>query len=67
MFRYARFVKSYSKVRVVAVIHGRFMRALKQSVFGRLQRVVLARTRKPQVEREVRDLKVALQDMTVQL
>jgi hypothetical protein len=67
MFSYARFVKSYSKVRVIAVIHNRFQRGLKQTVFAKLQRYLLAKASKPQNEREVRELKLQLQDMTVQL
>lgn len=65
--RYARFVKSYSKVRVIAVIHSRFLKQVKQGVFARLARFLIAKNSRGSVDREVRDLKTQLQDMTVQL
>lgn len=65
--RYSKFVKSYSKVRVIGVIHNRFQRQLKHAVFARLSRFLIAKSSKTSVDREVRDLKTQLQDMTVQL
>jgi|JI9StandDraft_1071089.scaffolds.fasta_scaffold585816_2 flagellar capping protein FliD len=65
--RYGRFVKSYSKVRVIAVIHNRFERQLKHTVFAKLARCLIASNSKHSINREVRDLKTQLQDMTVQL
>lgn len=64
---YAKFVKSYSKLRVVAVIHNRFQKNLKHMVFARLSRFLIAKSNKSNVDKEVKDLKVQLQDMTVQL
>lgn len=64
---YARFVKSYKKVRVIAVIHHRFQKQLKQTFFSRLSRYQLAKVSKKHIDQEVNDLKVQLQDMTVQL
>jgi vacuolar-type H+-ATPase subunit D/Vma8 len=64
---YARFVKSFSKVRVIAVIHNRYMRNLKQTVMARLGRLLVGRAGKGQSQKEVQELKVQLQDMTVQL
>ena len=67
MFRYAKFVKSYSKVRVIAVIHHRFQKQLKQTLFSRLSRFQLSKANKGNADKEVNELKVQLQDMTVQL
>lgn len=67
MFRYAKFVKSYTKVRVIAVIHYRFQKQLKQTFFSRLSRFQLSKVSKGNADKEVNDLKVQLQDMNVQL
>jgi hypothetical protein len=67
VFAYAKFVKSYSKVRVISVIYGRLVHNIKQSTFAKLARYQLKNAVKPVFYREVRDLKVQLQDMTVQL
>ena len=67
MFRYAKFVKSYSKVRVIAVIHHRFQKQLKQTFFSCLSRFQLSKVNKGNADKEVNELKVQLQDMTVQL
>ena len=48
---YARFVKSYSKLRVIAVIHNRFHRGIKQNVLAKLHRYVNSRNLKPQVDK----------------
>lgn len=45
---YAKFVKSYSKVRVISVIYNRFHRSIKQNVLAKLHRYVNSRTSKPQ-------------------
>lgn len=65
--RYSKFVKSYSKVRVIAVIHNRFQRHLKHLVFAQLSRFLIASSSRTYVDREMKDLKTQLQDMTVQL
>ena len=67
MFRYAKFVKSYSKVRVIAVIFHRFQKQLKQTFFSRLSRCQLSKAGKDNTDKEMCDLKVQLQDMTIQL
>jgi hypothetical protein len=43
MVAWARFIRSYSKVRVISVIHHRFQKQLKQQFFTRLTRFLLAR------------------------
>ena len=65
--RYAKFVKSYSKLRVITVIHNRFQKNIKHMVFTQLSRFLIAKSNKNNVNREVKDLKIQLQDMTVQL
>lgn len=65
--QYAKFVKSYSKVRVIAVIHNRFQKQIKHTVFAKLARFLIAKNSKTNVDREVKELKTQLQDMTAQL
>ena len=65
--RYSKFVKSYSKLRVIAVIHNIFQKNIKHMVFTQLSRSLIAKSNKNNVVKEVKDLKVQLQDMTVQL
>ena len=67
MVSYARFVKSYKKLRVIGVIHNRYQRHIKHTVFARLSRFLIAKSNKNNIDKEVKDLKVQLQDMTVQL
>jgi hypothetical protein len=67
LFAYAKFVKSYKKVRVIAVIHNRFMKQLKQTAFARLARYQRVSNSKTNITKEVQELKIQLQDMTVQL
>lgn len=67
MTEYARFVKSFSKLRVVNVIHSRFQKQLKHVAFSKISRFPLGRVGRSGVDREVKELKVQLQDMTVQL
>jgi len=54
-------------VRVIAVIHNRFQKQLKQHFFTRITRYLLVKNRSGGAEREVNDLKTQLQDMNVQL
>jgi len=64
---YASFIKSYSKVRVISVIHSRFQRQLKQQFFTKMTRIMMTNQRKNSRGRETEDLKTKLQDMSVQL
>ena len=64
---YAKFVKSFSKVRVIAVIYNRFHRSIKQQVLAKLHRYSTSRKPIPKIDQEMRELKLQLQDMTVQL
>ena len=67
MFRYAKFVKSFCKVRVMAVIHSRLQKHIKHQAFTRLMRFQLSRGNGGKEIKEMKDLKVQISDMSVQL
>ena len=51
IFRYAKFVKSYTKLRVIAVIHNRYQRHLKHTVFARLSRFLISKSNKNNIDK----------------
>lgn len=73
---WSHFIKSYSRLRIVLSVHSHYEKYLKQQTFSRLQRFLfqkdkpIARTphrSSMKDQREINDLKIQLQDMTVQL
>ena len=67
LFSFSRFVKSYSKLRVILVIRGRLEKQAKQLFFSRINRYILRRNSKKGTEKELDEMRAQLQDMTVQL
>lgn len=67
MIAWARFIRSYSKLRVLGVIRGRLEKQAKQTFFSRMHRFLLKKTGKGGADKEVGELRTQLQDLAVQL
>jgi hypothetical protein len=67
MVAFSRFVKSYSKLRVILVIRGRLEKQAKQLFFSRMHRYLMRRNSNKGAEKEVGELRTQLQDLAVQL